>query len=161
VHPRLASALLLAAWALYISIVTASNVTELLHALGIWSPLFRSGNLGFIATATSIYGFSTGMNQVLLAGAALWEGTAAILLWRAANATRTGAAGAMDAARAGLVVLALLWMAFAIMVEIFLAYDRGLNESMYWILFGAVMVTWLAIEKGPAATATDPTSTRS
>lgn len=155
-NSRLASTLLLAAWALYTSIVTASNVTELLHSLGIWSPLFRSGNLGFIATATSIYGFSTGMNQVLLAGAVVWEGTAAILLWHAAHATRAGAAGAHAAARAGLTVLALLWVAFAIMTEIFIAYDRGLNESMYWILFGAVIVTWLTMEKGPAAHATGP-----
>lgn len=153
---RTASTLLLSAWALFITIVTASNVTELLHTLGIWSPLFRSGNLSFIATATSIYGFSTMMNQALLAGAVVWEGAAAVLLWRAVRASHAGSADAQSSARAGLMVLALLWAAFAIMVEIFIAYDRGLNESMYWTLLTAVLATWLAIEKGPAANATGP-----
>ena len=87
---RTSSTLFVAAWALFISIVTASNATELLHSLGAWSPAFRSGNLGSIATATSIYGFSNALNQLLLAAVILWEGTAAVLLWRAALSMRAG-----------------------------------------------------------------------
>ena len=81
---RAASTLLVAAWAIFITVVTASNVTELLHSLGVWGPVFRSGNLGFLTVATAIYGFSEGVNQLLLAAVILWEGGAMLLLWRAA-----------------------------------------------------------------------------
>jgi hypothetical protein len=145
VTSRQTSALFVGAWALYISIVTASNVTELLHSLGIWSPLFRSGNVGFIAVATKIYWDSTALNQLLLAGVILWEGGAAALLWRAAIDLKAARPGAIAASRLGLTVLGLLWFAFAIMTEIFVAFERGVNESQYWGLATATLATLIAI----------------
>jgi hypothetical protein len=147
---RGASTLFVAAWALFITIVTASNVTELLHSLGIWSPVFRSGNLGFLAMATSIYGVSEGLNQLLLAGVILWEGSAALLLWRAAARLRGRVPGAIASARLALTVLGLLWFAFAIMTEVFIAYARGVNESMYWTLATAVLATLVIVQLNDA-----------
>lgn len=143
---RLASTLLVSAWALFITIVAASNLTELLHGMGVWSPTFRSGNLGFIATATSIYGVSHAMNVLLLAGAMAWEATAAILLWRAAARLRSHAIDAPASARLGLIVLALLWFAFAIATELLIAYDRGVDESMYWTLATAAISTLVVVQ---------------
>ncbi len=147
--------LFIVAWAAFMTIVAASNATELLHAFGVWSPTFRSGNLGFIATATSIYGASNGVNIFLLAGAMAWEAMSAGLLWRAARRLGSGAADALSATRTALVVLGLLWFQFAIATELLIAYDRGVNESMYWILAIAVLATLTVAEltlkeEGPA-----------
>jgi hypothetical protein len=94
---------------------------------------------------------SNGLNQILLAGAIAWEGTAAVLLWKAAMSMRTGAAGAIAAARLGLTVLGLLWFAFAIATELLIAYDRGVNESMYWTLATAVLATLIAVQMSERA----------
>ena len=128
------------------SIVAASNVTELLHGAGLWTPVFRSGNLGFIATATSLYGFSSGLNLVLLAGATAWEIAAAVLLWKAAANLKAPAGNAVPSARLALTVLALLWFGFAIATELFIAYQHGVNESMYWTLATAALVTLIAVQ---------------
>lgn len=147
---RAVSTLLVAAWALFITVVTASNVTELLHSLGVWSPVFRSGNVGFLAVATAIYGFSEGLNQLLLTGVILWEGAAAVLLWRSAAALRGRRPDAVASARLALTVLGLLWFAFAIMTEVFIAYARGVNESMYWTLATAVLATLVVVQLNEA-----------
>jgi hypothetical protein len=106
---------------------------------------FRSGNLAYIAMTTKVYFHARAANQVLLAIAIVWEGTAAALLWRAAlrwARSRT----ALAQARGGLLLLSLLWFAFAICTEIFIAYERGVDESQYWTLAIAVLVSLLVIE---------------
>jgi hypothetical protein len=149
---RVACVLCLAGWATYISLVTASNLTELMHSFGWVSWTFRSGNLDFIGTATKIYVSSRAVNQVLLAGVIAWEGLSAVLFWRAtvryASAQRDG----LPAARAALVLLGSLWFAFAIATELFVAYDRGINESSYWTLATAILATLVVLHVvGPAA----------
>jgi hypothetical protein len=142
---RVGCALFLAGWAMYISLVTASNLTELMHSFGWVDWTFRSGNLDFIGTATKIYFSSKAVNQVLLAGVLAWEGLSALLLWRAtfryAGAQRDG----LPAARAALVLLGSLWFAFAITTELFVAYDRGINESSYWTLATAILATLVVL----------------
>jgi len=81
---RIAGALLLTGWALYMTVITASNLTDLLQSFGWVHWTFRSGNLAYIAMTTKIYFHTRVANQVLLAIAIVWEGTAAVLLWRAA-----------------------------------------------------------------------------
>ena len=45
-----------------------------------------------------------------------------------------------------MLLLSLLWFAFAICTEIFIAYERGVDESQYWTLAVAVLVTLVVIE---------------
>jgi hypothetical protein len=73
------------------------------------------------------------------------EATAAVLLWYGAIAWKGTAWRTIGAAEAGLVVIALLWMAFAIATELFVAYDRGVNESAYWMLAVANLVTLVVL----------------
>ena len=143
--PNLASALL-AAWALYITVVTASNLTDLFSSFGWETWAFRSGNLAFIATATRIYFHSMQVNQALLALVIVWEGTAAVLLWLAALRWARAGQAALTRARQGLVLLGLLWFGFAISTELFVAYDRGVNESAFWTLAIAVLATVITLE---------------
>ena len=143
---NVAAPLLLAGWALYITVVTASNLTELLWSFHWENWAFRSGNLAYIATATRIYFATEHVNQALLAVVIVWEGVAAALLWLAALRWARGGDAALACARRGLVLLGLLWFGFAISTEIFVAYDRGVNESAYWILATAVLATVTVLE---------------
>ncbi|HWF21776.1 MAG TPA: DUF2165 family protein [Acidimicrobiales bacterium] len=142
---RVAGTLLLAGWALYMTVVTASNVTDLMQSFGWVHWTFRSGNLAYIAMTTKVYFHTRAVNQVLLAIAIVWEGTAAVLLWYAALRWARSRS-ALAQARRGLLLLSLLWFAFAICTEIFIAYERGVNESQYWTLAIAVLVTLVVIE---------------
>ena len=142
---RALGALLVGGWAVYLTVVVASNVTDLLVSFGWIQTSFRSGNLAFIATATRIYFRSRPVDQILLAGVVIWEAGAAALLWYGAIAWYRGGAMRTAAAEAGLIGLALLWMAFAVATEVFVAYDRGVNESAYWALVIAVLATVLTL----------------
>ena len=68
-----------------------------------------------------------------------------MLLWRAAMRW-TRSRTALAPARGGLLLLSLLWFAFAICTEIFIAYERGVDESQYWTLAIAVLVTLVVIQ---------------
>jgi hypothetical protein len=136
-------ALLVGGWAVYVTVVVASNLSDLLVSFGWIQTSFRSGNLAFIETATRIYFRSRPVDQALLAGVVIWEAGAAALLWYGAIAWYRSSA--VRTAEAGLIVLALLWIAFAVATEIFVAYDRGVNESAYWALAIAALVTVLTL----------------
>jgi hypothetical protein len=106
-----------AAWAIYMTVVVASNGSDLLASFGWIHTAFRSGNLAFIQTATRVYFHSRPVDQVLLGCVLAWEASAARLLW----------------------------MAFAIVTELFVAYDRGVTESAYWVLAIANLVTLVVV----------------
>lgn len=138
---------LLSGWALYISVVAASNLSDLLSSFGWHDWAFRSRNLGYIAKATEVYLREPVVNQVLLAAVIVWETLAAVLLWRAAASWARTRPDRLARARTGLVVLTLLWFGFGIATELLVAYDRGVDESVYWVLAVAVLTTLLTIER--------------
>jgi hypothetical protein len=150
-NSSLAGALLLAAWALCITVVTASNLTDLFSSFGWEHWAFRSGNLAYITKATSIYFHDVQANQALLALVIVWEGASATLLWLAALRWARAGEAALAGARRGLVLLGLLWFGFAISTEFFIAYDRGVNESAYWTLATAILATVITLEIWAAA----------
>lgn len=133
-------------WALYITVVTASNLSDLFWSFHWENWAFRSGNLAYIATATRIYFKTEQANQALLALVIVWEAAAVVSLWLAALRWARGGEAALGCARRGLVLLGLLWFGFAISAELFVAYDRGVNESAYWILATAVLATMAVLE---------------
>ena len=142
---RALGALLVGGWATYVTVVHASNLTDLLVSFGWIRTSFRSGNLAFIEKATRIYFRSQPVDQALLVGVVIWEAGAAALLWYGAIAWYRSGTVRAAAAEAGLIVLALLWIAFAVATEIFVAYDRGVNESAYWTLAIAALATVLTL----------------
>jgi predicted small integral membrane protein len=142
---RTFGALLVAGWAVYTTVVVASNLSDLLASFGWIHPAFRSGNLAFIQTATRIYFHSRPIDQLLLGCVVVWETGAAALLWYGAVAWTGTVWRTVGAAEAGLIVTALLWVAFATATEVFVAYDRGVNESAYWVLAIANLVTLVVV----------------
>src|SRR5437868_55631 len=78
--------LVVAFWAAWYSIVTASNVTDGLKAAGWLSAQwpFASGNYAAVVKTTAIYYPPGWLNVVLFTGVILWELLAAGLFWRAA-----------------------------------------------------------------------------
>lgn len=133
------------AWAVYVTVVVASNLTDLLASFGWIHTSFRSDNLAFIGTATRIYFRSQPVDQVLLGCVIVWQASAAALLWYGATVWYRSASVRMVVAETGLIVIGLLWVAFAIATEIFIAYDRGISESSFWVLAIADLVALLVL----------------
>ena len=130
------------------TVIVGSNFTDLLTSFGWIHTAFHSGNLAFIETATGgVYFHSQAVDQVLLGCVLVWETSAAVLLWYGVIAWNGSVWRTVGAAEAGLIVIALLWMGFAIATEIFVAYDRGVNESAYWVLAIANLVTLVVVSQ--------------
>ena len=129
------------------TVIVGSNFTDLLTSFGWIHTAFRSGNLAFIETATRVYFHSQAVDQVLLGCVLVWETSAAVLLWYGAVVWNGSVWRTVGAAEAGLIVIALLWMAFAIATEIFVAYGRGVDESAYWVLAIANLVTLVVVSQ--------------
>jgi hypothetical protein len=145
IQRRTLGGLLVTGWATYMTVVVASNFDDLLESFGWIHTAFHSGNLAFLETATRIYFHSRPVDQVLLVGVLVWEASSAALLWYGAIGWQRKVWRTVGAAEAGLIVIALLWMAFAIATELFVAYDRGVNESAYWVLAIANLVTLVVV----------------
>lgn len=133
---------LLAFWAVWLTVVFATNVADAAKVLGLlpesWA--FASGNFRFVSQTTARYGLAEWMNGVLFAGVILWEGLAAVLFWQAA-ATFTRRAN-----YTAFLVSLLLWTAFLVTDEIFIAYAVA---GTHLRIFTAQLVTLLAIELLP------------
>jgi hypothetical protein len=142
---RLARVLLLF-WALYFTVVTLSNLTELLKALHVlpstW--FWVSGNLGFIASGTAKLGAPLWLNRVLLAGVIAWETAAAALFWRAFGRPRDEAALVPP-----FVVSLALWAIFVVLDEVLLIFETG-AEATHVRLFTAELLTLIAIRLLPS-----------
>jgi hypothetical protein len=139
--------LLLLFWAVWLSVVFLSNLTDAMKGLG-WlgeSWAFASGNLQFIRQTTARYGTPDAVNGVLFAGVVVWEGVAAVLFWRAAWVFRGRGAGRRSVYRAFTASL-LLWAGFLVADEVFIAYAL---EGTHLRLFVAHLATLLTVELLP------------
>ena len=139
---------LLLFWAAWLSIVVATNFFDALRALDVagdgWR--FASGNWTFLVETTRVYDTPRWAQAILFAGVIAWEGIGAMLLWRA-FAVGLGP-GPLDRRPidAAFVVTLALWAAFALVDEVFLAYDV---EATHLRLLIAQLVTLLAIHLLP------------
>jgi hypothetical protein len=140
---------LLLLWAVWLSVVFLSNLTDALKGIGLlgesWA--FASGNLKFIQETTARYGTPDWVNGMLFAGVILWEGVAALLFWWAARTFRGKESGRKIMYFAFTTSL-LLWGAFLIADEVFISYSV---ESTHLRLFIAHLVTLMTIELLPEA----------
>ena len=136
-------------WALYFTIVLASNLADALQALGALPDSFPfvSGNYGFIARVTGIYGTPAIVNAVLYLGVLVWEAVAAALFWQALR--RWGSASGLEAVDRAFTVSAGLWAAFVLMDELFIAYEIPGLEATHVRLFVASLVSLLAVHLLP------------
>jgi hypothetical protein len=138
---------LLLFWAVWLSIVFATNTFDGCKALGWLDPswAFASGNYRFLAETTARYGTLGWLNGLLFLGVIAWQGTAAVLFWLAGMRFR----GRMESQRllyAAFTVSLMLWAAFAVADELFISYTV---EGAHLRLFTAQLATLLAIELLP------------
>ena len=133
---------LLLFWAIWFSIVVASNAADGLLAAGILSPgwRFTSGNFSLVAEAISLYELSRTWAAVLFSLVVVVELAAASLFWRAA-------AEATMIIRPFLVAIA-LFCGFLIFDELLLVYRRFPNlESGHFVILSALLLSLLAIHR--------------
>ena len=140
---------LLGFWAVWLTVVFATNVADAGKALGLLggSWRFASGNYGFIARTTSRYGTPAWLNGLLFLGVLCWEGVAALLFWLACWKFR-GPSASRRSVYAAFTAGLTLWAAFLVADEVFIAYDL---EGTHLRLFTAQLATLLAIELLPDA----------
>ena len=138
---RLLKRALLAFWAVYFSLVTVSNLVDLLGELGALDWTFLdSGNADYLRSVVEVYGIGSDLTLVLLAGACAIELAAALLFWRA---LRRGDTGAALLALAG---ATLVWAGFIFMTELFVAYT---SESPFRELLMLTIGTALVVALVP------------
>jgi hypothetical protein len=138
--------LVLAFWATWLSVVTATNVTDALRVARLLpqSFAFASSNFELVETTTAIYHAPRGLVWLLFAGVVAWETAAAALFWRALAAARRVGAG--DAAPLeGSMTLAFvaamgLFAAFMVADEALIAYPL---QGGHMRAFTALGVSWL------------------
>jgi hypothetical protein len=143
-HVILLKRLLLLFWAVWLSIVFLTNLADGGKGLGLlgesWT--FASGNWKAIQDTTARYRTPAAVSAVLFAGVILWEGTAAVLFWRAGWSFR-GRNSASKAVYLAFTTSLLLWGAFLVADEVFIAYSLA---STHLGLFIAHLATLLAID---------------
>jgi hypothetical protein len=146
-HVVLLKRLLLLLWAVWLSVVFLSNLADAGKGLGLLGEAwpFASGNWKLIQETTARYGAPAAVNAVLFAGVILWEGAAAVLFWRAGWGFR-GGSSARKAVYLAFTTSLLLWGAFLVADEVFIAYPL---ESTHLRLFVAQLVTLLAVDLLP------------
>ncbi len=131
---------LVGGWALWWTVVLASNLADAGKVLGRvpegWA--FASGNYGFISQTTARYEVPAWVNGVLFAGVIVWEASATVLFWLACGWRRWR----YPAFTAGLG----LWLAFLVADEICIAYAV---EATHLRLLIAQLLTLLALELVP------------
>lgn len=143
-HPALLKRLLLLLWAVWLTVVLATNVADGLKASGLlgdgWA--FASGNYHFLAETTGRYGTPAWVNELLFVGVVCWDGAATLLFW-VAFARGPSRRGGLYAA---FVVSLTLWGAFLVADEVCIAYAV---EATHLRLLTAQLVTLLAVELLP------------
>jgi hypothetical protein len=111
-------------WAIWLSIVTLTNIFDALKQLGLLPDDFTMAayNFDLLVATIGAHGVSAWIGAILFAGALTWEFLGSALLWRAWNAMRRGAPGtAIEVTQAFAVNLA-LWAAFLIATELTVNY---------------------------------------
>ena len=135
---------LLLFWALWLSVVTASNAVDALQAAGVLAPgsTFASGNFALVAETLTIYSLPQACAAVLFALVLLLEGAASALFGRAALDPQP------PKVIAAFLVAIGLFCAFLVFDEVLLVYRRFPNlETTHFTVLGALLLSWLVIHQ--------------
>jgi hypothetical protein len=140
--------LLLAFWALWTTLVCATNVLDGLKALQVlpagWA--FSSANYPFMVKTTQALSTPGWLVAFLFTGVILWEGWGACLFWQTFLTFKGHKEGAWREVGTSFAVNLGLWMAFMIADEVFLAYAV---ENTHRGIFAAQLLTLLAVRLLP------------
>ena len=125
-------------WALWLTIVTASNITNGLRVAEVLPSNFpfASANFQLIEGATAIYGTPASVVWVLFVGVILWEGLAAGLFFRAARSF--WASGEFDVAP--FVAAMGLFACFMLADELLIAYPMQATHMRIFIALGVSLL---------------------
>jgi hypothetical protein len=129
-------------WAMYLSLVSLTNIVDLLDAIAAidWKFL-NSGNFDYMRSVVKVYAVGSVPTKLLLAGALLVEVIGACLFWRAV-ADRT-ARPAMQA----LCYASAVWIAFIFMTEFFVAYaSESVFQELLLLIIGPALFVALVPE---------------
>lgn len=121
--------LVLGFWAVWLTVVTTTNLLDAVKALGNLPPGWpiASGNYRLLVEATAIYRPAPWVNGVLFGGVIVWEAVAAALFWRAG--VLHGKPGEVESRNAAFTVSLGLWMAFLLADEILINYSLAGTHS--------------------------------
>lgn len=138
-------------WALYLTLVLASNVTDALKVLGVlpeaWA--FASGNYALVNRVMDIYGTPDAVVALCFAGVLVWEAGAAWLFWRAFGRFRGSDLRGLASVDAAFTASLGLWMAFVLADELFIAYEIAGLEATHVRLFVAQLLSLMAVRLLP------------
>lgn len=138
---------ILSFWAVWFSVVLASNVADALVSLGILSDAwpFASGNVSLIGESIAVYSLGRGTAALLAAGVITWQLAASVLFWRAA--LEPGGVPPQPSARAcsAFAVSLAFWGALLVADELFLVYRHAGLTLVHWCVATAEIVSLLAL----------------
>jgi len=149
--------LVLVYWALWLSVIAAVNVLDVLVVAGSLpsSVKFVSGNWRWINETMDPLAVPRRLQALLYAGAIAWEALAAMLFWRAAAAYQGRPLTQERATVLACGVNLALWAAFQVLDEVFLAYKP---EEVHRAIFISQITTLLLLHLSPGkSAAADPT----
>lgn len=136
--PETLVGLLLGFWALWWTLVAATNAFDGLVALGVlgdgWP--FASGNYDALRSIVAVHGTPEEIAAALFAGGVAWESAVAILTWRAFVDARRRTASKRSIYRAFVPAVG-FFAAFLVLTEAFLAYD--LAQSIAGLFVAALL----------------------
>jgi hypothetical protein len=121
-------------WAAWLSVVAATNVLDVLVALGVLPDSFKfaSGNWRWINQVMDPLDVPRELQAALFAGAIAWEALAAVLFWWAAAVYRGGPLSQEKATVFACGVNLALWATFQVLDEVFLAYQpEGVHRAIF------------------------------
>lgn len=138
-------------WALWFSIVTATNIADALRELGVlpssWTLV--SGNFALLERTTAVHGVPSAINGLLFGGVIAWELTASALFWRGiALDLRSDRARAQAALLRAFTSAIALFGAFLLADEIFVAYAMEGKHLQLLIALLVSVVAILELERG-------------
>lgn len=133
-------------WALWISVVVAMNVGDVLKAAGILPANWKlaSGNYHAIVDVTKIYGTPRWLDLALLLAVIFWEAVGAMLFWWARARYRTGHRSRWRAVYLAFSSLLALFGTFILTDELFHAYKvEGDHRGIALLLLASLLALQL------------------
>jgi hypothetical protein len=145
---RLLKSGLLLGWAMWLSVVTLTNILDALKALGVLGEDFgfASGNWPYLEATTAIHDVPGWINAILFGGVIAWELLGSALFWWAWAAYRRGASRSSEPVMSAFIVSAALWVAFTIADEIFFVFDTENTHRLILVALLASLVTMHVVD---------------
>jgi hypothetical protein len=131
-------------WAIWLSVVTATNVFDAMKQLGALPARFTlaSYNFDLVAKTVGAHGVPAPVAAFLFAGVIAWELLACVLFWRAWAAMRRGAPGTAAEVTQAFAVSLALWAAFLIATELTVSYvTAATHKSTLIAQLASLLVT--------------------